>query len=70
MGEKHSVSEITHVTNGERTSLPRNLMKSIQLAIKNGKLTNRNAINQKQDKHIRRTVRQTILAPFTILQDR
>jgi hypothetical protein len=44
---------MAHVANDKRRSWPPNLIKSTQLAIKKGKLTNRNASNQKNDEDSR-----------------
>jgi len=69
-GEKESASETTHVTNDGRKSLPPKLMKSTQLAIKKGKLANRNASNQKQDEHSRRRANPRSLTAFATVEDR
>jgi len=69
IGEKESASETAHVTIEERKSLPPGLMKSTQLNIRNGKLTNRNASNQKQDEDSRSRATAKVLTILATLED-
>jgi hypothetical protein len=53
-----------------RRSFPPTLTKSTQLAIKKGKLTNRNASNQKEDEDSRRKANPRNLIGFATVEDR
>jgi len=73
IGEKDSTSATAHAINEGRHSLPANaanLMKRTQLAITNGKLTNRKARRQKHDEGSSRSARPRVLTGFPTLEDR
>jgi hypothetical protein len=70
MGEKVKASQTTHVTHDTRRFLSANLTKSTQLAIKKGKLTNRNAANQKKDEDSKSRANPKILNTFATLEER
>jgi hypothetical protein len=52
IGKNESASETVHVITDGRMSLLPSLKNSTQVAIKNGRLTNRNARKQKKDEEI------------------
>ena len=64
IGERVKASHTAHVAKDRRRPLPPTLTKSTQLAIKKGKLTNRNASNQKKDEDSRRRANPTNLIAF------
>jgi hypothetical protein len=70
IGERVKASQTAHVANERRRSLPPAFTKSTQLEIKKGKLTNRNASNQKEDEDSRRTAIPMNLIAFATLEDR
>ena len=70
IGEKVKTSPTAHVAYDGPRSRPPNLMKSTQLAIRKGKLTNRKASNQKNDEDSRIRANVRILIAFVTLEDR
>src|SRR5215472_13222161 len=70
IGEKVKASHTAHVARKGRRSLLPTFTKRTQLAIKTGKLRNRNAITQKKDEETRRNGRPKSLSAFATLEDR
>jgi hypothetical protein len=69
IGEKVRASATAHAVNDGRRSRVPNLIKRTQLAMRNGKLTNRTASNQKNDADTRIRANARVLNVFATLED-